>query len=84
MHDATGAIQIETMMGPDTERTCRMNARIAKMVQDIRLQNDATATASHRRRGSLENIDVPPNRAQRRGGEQPSQGTTNDQGLRNA
>ncbi|MNC59653.1 hypothetical protein D3C75_1094760 [compost metagenome] len=63
MHDATSSIQIETIMGPDAERTCRMNARITKMVQDLRLQNDAPATTVHRRRGSLVNIDLPTNRA---------------------
>jgi hypothetical protein len=55
-------IQIETIMGPNAERTCRMNARKAKMVQDFRLQNDTPTTAIHRRRGSLVNIDLPPNR----------------------
>ncbi|MDT4869847.1 hypothetical protein FQZ97_1048960 [compost metagenome] len=70
-------------MGPDPERMGMFDVRIAKMLQDIRLQDNASATAVHRRRGTLENIDVPANRTQRRGGEQPSQGTTNDQGLRN-
>jgi hypothetical protein len=60
-----------------------LDTRIAQMLQDIRLQNNATATAIHCRGGSLENIDLPANRPQRRGGKQSSQRTTDDQGLWN-
>jgi hypothetical protein len=50
-----------------------LDARIAKMLQDIPLQNNATATAIHCRGGSLENIDLPANCPQRRGGKQAAQ-----------
>ena len=73
MQDATGSIQIQTIMGADTQRMGMLDACIAKMLQDIRLQNNASATAIHCRGGALENIDLPANRPQRRGGKQAAQ-----------
>jgi hypothetical protein len=59
-----------------------LDACIAKMLQDIRLQNDASPTAIHCRGGALENIDLPANCPQRCGGKQAAQRTTDDQGFR--